>query len=62
MFAYIISYNIINHSKGKGLINGISFALLIIIAIIFIFFTLSPAHIPFFLDLKTQTYGITKQH
>lgn len=62
LFAYIISYNIINYSKGKGLINGISFAFLIIIAIIFIFFTLSPAHIPFFLDFKTQTYGITKQH
>ena len=62
LFAYIISYNIINYSKGKGLINGISFALLIIIAIMFIFFTLSPAHIPFFLDFKTQTFGITKQH
>ena len=35
--AYIISYNIIENSKGKGLINGISFAMLILIAMAFMF-------------------------
>lgn len=59
--AYIIGYNIIKSSKGKGLINGISFALLIIIAILFIFFTYFPVHIPFFMDPQSNTFGITKQ-
>lgn len=48
LIGFLISYKIITFSKGKGLINGISFAMLIIIAIIFIFFTLFPANIPFF--------------
>lgn len=59
--AYIISYNIIKSSKGKGLINGISFALLIIIAIGFMFLTYFPIHIPFFMDSQDHTFGITKQ-
>lgn len=48
LIGFLISYKIITFSKGKGLINGISFGMLIIIAIIFIFFTLFPANIPFF--------------
>ena len=59
--AYIISYNIIKSSKGNGLINGISFALLIIIAIGFMFLTYFPFHIPFFKDSQDNTFGITKQ-
>ncbi len=48
LLAYIISYNIIDNSKGKGLINGLSLATLIIIAVCFMFFTRFPANIPFF--------------
>lgn len=57
-FAFIISYNIINKSIGRGLINGISTALLIITAIGFIYFTLYPVKIPLFLDSTNNTYGI----
>ena len=59
--AYIISYYIIKSSKGNGLINGISFALLMIIAIGFMFLTYFPVHIPFFKDSQDNTFGITKQ-
>ena len=61
LIAYIISYIITVSSKGKGIINGISFALLIIIGISFIFFTFYPVKIPFFMDPQNLTYGITKQ-
>ena len=59
--AYIISYNIIKSSKGKGLINGISFAMLILMAMTFMFLTYFPVHIPFFMDSQDKTFGITKQ-
>lgn len=49
------------NGRGKGIINGISFALLIIIGISFIFFTFYPVKIPFFMDPQNLTYGITKQ-
>ena len=56
--AFIISYNIINKSVGRGFVNGISTALLIIIALMFIFFTLYPIKIPLFIDPTNNTYGI----
>ncbi len=59
--AYIISYNILKSSKGKGLINGISFALLILMAMAFMFLTYFPVHIPFFTDPQDKTFGIAKQ-
>ena len=61
LIAYIISYIITVSSKGKGIINGISFAMLIIIGISFIFFTFYPVKIPLFMDPQKLTYGITKQ-
>lgn len=59
--AYIISYCIINKSVGRGLLNGISLALLIIIAIMFMFFTYFPFKIPFFMDPQNYTFGIKEQ-
>ena len=57
---YLISYNIINKSIGRGLINGLSIAGLLIIALLFFFLTHFPIKIPLFLDPQSMTYGIDK--
>lgn len=57
---YLISYNIINKSIGRGLINGLSIAGLLIIALLFFFLTHFPIKIPLFMDPQTLTYGIDK--
>lgn len=57
---YIISYCIINKSIGKGLINGLSIAGLLVIALLFMFLTHFPIKIPLFLDPQSMTYGIER--
>ena len=59
-FAYLVSYNIINKSIGRGLINGLSIAVLLIIALLFFFLTYFPIKIPMFMDPQNMTYGIDK--
>ena len=59
-FAYLVSYNIINKSIGRGLINGLSIAGLLIIALLFFFLTYFPIKIPMFMDPQNMTYGIDK--
>lgn len=58
--AYIISYIIINKSIGKGMINTISCIILILIGIMFMFFTYFPPKIPLFQDPQNFKFGIEK--
>lgn len=57
--AFIVSYHIIKSSKGRGFINGMSAAVLIVISIVFIYFTLYPIEIPLFRDPTNMSYGIS---
>ena len=57
--AFLVSYHIIKSSKGRGFINGMSAALLIVISIVFIYFTLYPIEIPLFKDPTNMSYGIS---
>lgn len=57
--AFLVSYHIIKSSKGRGFINGMSTALLIVISIVFIYFTLYPIEIPLFRDPTNMSYGIS---
>lgn len=57
--AFLVSYHIIKSSKGRGFINGMSAAVLIVISIVFIYFTLYPIEIPLFRDPTNMSYGIS---
>lgn len=59
-FAHLVSYTIINKSIGKGLINGLSIAGLLIITLLYFFLTYFPIKIPLFLDPQDMTYGIDR--
>ena len=54
----LTSYKIMASAKLPKHTNIISFALIIILALILIIFTFYPPHLPIFLDGNTGTYGI----
>ena len=56
--AYLISYILIKKSIGKGILNGLGAVYLIILAILFMYFTYYPIRIPLFIDPQNFTYGI----
>lgn len=56
--AYTISFFIIHYSIGRGMPNGISFGLIIVIAITFVLLTVYPIKIPLFQDPQNLSYGI----
>lgn len=57
---FLVSYLFIKNSIGKGSLNGISLATIIVIAIMFVFLTVYPIKIPLFQDPQNFTFGIMK--
>lgn len=57
--AFIVSFLLLTKSIGRGILNGIGAAYLIILGILFMYFTYHPITIPLFLDPQTNTYSVT---
>ena len=57
--AFIVSYLLLTKSIGRGILNGIGAVYLIILGILFMYFTYHPITIPLFLDPQTNTYSVT---
>lgn len=55
---FTVNYLLLGNSIGKGIPNGIAFALLIIGIIIFGVFTVNPPIIPLFKDPQSLSYGM----
>lgn len=58
--AFFVSYKIMKASVGNGICNTGSAIVLIIMAVMFMFFTYFPIEIPLFQDPQNHTYGIKK--